>query len=312
VIPGGQLVTVGDQAVAADGMITADRCPVCGSARFRTAFEEPPYRVLRCLDCGAGIVSPRREDLAAIYADGTYWRSQSPKTLGYHDYRAAEPLYLRTFRRRLAFALRDGPHSGRALDVGCAAGFCMAVMRELGFEAHGVEVSADIARHAVEHFGFDAVHIGSLESAAFEEHSFELITMWDVIEHVADPSGLLRAARRVLKPGGMLIVETQNIDSVFARLLGRRWHHYKHEEHIYHFTPATVRRLLTSAGFALQVLTPRFGGKYVSLDFVAERAARVHPMLSAALRPLRRLDSVGLYMNLMDELIAIAKPAPAR
>lgn len=301
-------MTTRDQVVTAGGLVTADRCPVCGSGRFRTAFEEPPYHVMRCLECGTGVVSPRRADLEAIYADGTYWRSQSPKTLGYHDYRAAEPLYLRTFRRRLAFALGDGPRSGKALDVGCAAGFCMAVMRELGFKAYGVEVSADIASHAVEHFGFDTVHIGSLQSAAFAERTFELITMWDVIEHVADPSGLLRSARRLLKPGGVLVVETQNIDSVFARLLGRRWHHYKHAEHIYHFTPSTVRRLLTSTGFALQTLTPRYGGKYVSLDFIAERAARVHPVLSAALRPLQPLDSVSLYVNLMDELIAIARP----
>jgi SAM-dependent methyltransferase len=295
--------------VAVTEMVAADRCPVCGGERFRTGLEEAPYRVLRCLECGTGVVSPRAADLEAIYAAGSYWRSEAPKTLGYGDYRAAEELYVRTFRRRLSFALRAGPGSGRALDVGCAAGFCMQALREFGFEVHGVEVSATIARHAIERLGFDTVHIGTLEEAPFEERTFDLVTMWDVIEHVADPRTLLTRARELLKPDGLLVLETQNIDSAFARTLGRRWHHYKHAEHIYHFTPVSLRRLLDSAGFAVRVMTPRYGGKYVSLDFIAERAGRVHPALSSALAPLRRLGSVSLYVNVMDEIVATAAPS---
>jgi SAM-dependent methyltransferase len=290
-------------------LVSAERCPVCGGEDFRTAFEEPPYRLLRCERCGTGVVSPRLAEPESIYAEGSYWRSESPRTLGYQDYRAAEPLYLKTFRRRLAFVLRGRSRRGRALDVGCAAGFCMAALRELGFEAHGVEVSETIARHAVEHLGFDTVHIGTLDSAPFEDRAFDLITLWDVIEHVPDPSALLIRARELLAPDGMLVVETQNIDSPFARALGRRWHHFKHAEHIYHFTPTSLRRLLEAAGFTVQRMTPRYAGKYVPLDFIAERAGRVHPSLSTVLGPLARLRSVSLYVNVMDEVIATATPA---
>ena len=289
-------------------MVTAVRCPVCGSEHFRLQFEEAPYRVLRCTTCGTGVVSPRRADLESIY-DGSYWLSGSPKTRGYQDYRAAEPLYLRTFRRRLRFALADGPRGGSALDVGCAAGFCLLALRELGFDAHGVEVSEAIASYAREQLGFDTLHIGTLDDAPYDDATFDLITMWDVIEHVADPGALLRTARSLLKPEGLLVVETQNIDSLFARALGPRWHHYKHEEHIYHFTPESLRRLLGDAGFKVQTLTPRFAGKYVSLDFIAERSARVHPVMSKLLRPLTKLDSAGVYVNVMDELIALARAA---
>ncbi len=61
----------------------------------------------------------------------------------------------------------SGPAPVPALDVGCAAGFCMQVLRERGFEAHGVEISETIARHAIDHFGFDTVHVGTLEGAPF-------------------------------------------------------------------------------------------------------------------------------------------------
>ena len=259
-----------------------------------------------------GWVTPRlgESGLAAMYGDDSYWRSAAPRTLGYHDYRGDEALYLETFRRRLAFVLRQGPRTGRALDVGSAAGFCMAALRELGFEAHGVEVSETIARHAIDALGFDTVHIGTLDSAPYAPHSFDLITMWDVVEHVVDPHALLATARELLKPDGLLVLETQDIDSPFARLLGRRWHHFKHAEHIYHFTPATVRSLLERAGYDVRGLTHRFGGKYVSFHFIAERASRLHPALSTILAPLARIEGARVYLNFMDELVVSARPRP--
>jgi 2-polyprenyl-3-methyl-5-hydroxy-6-metoxy-1,4-benzoquinol methylase len=287
-------------------------CPLCGGERYRTAVQEPPYSVRRCLDCGMAWVTPRRSEagLVDMYSDDSYWRSASPKALGYHDYRADEPLYLDTFRRRLAFVLRHGPRSGRALDVGCAAGFCLQALRERGFEPYGVEVSPTIASHATERLGFDTVHVGTLESAPFSDGFFDLITMWDVVEHVPDPRALLERAHALLRPGGLLVLETQDIDSAFARLLGRRWHHFKHPEHIYHFTAPTARALLDSAGFEVELLTHRHGGKYVSFQFIAERAGRLHPALSVALAPLAALRRERVYCNFMDEMVITARPRP--
>jgi 2-polyprenyl-3-methyl-5-hydroxy-6-metoxy-1,4-benzoquinol methylase len=288
-----------------------DACPLCGSERYRTAFEEPPWSVRRCEQCGLGWVSPRLDEagLQEIYKSERYWRSDSPKTQGYTDYRGDERLYLDTFRKRLGYVLRNGPHGGRALDVGCAAGFCMAVMRELGFEAHGVEVSEAIGSHARDHFGFDTVHIGTLDTAPYPDGHFDVITMWDVVEHVADPVALLVKARELLVPDGLLVIETQDIDSYFARLLGPRWHHYKHEEHIFHFTPETARTLLGKAGFEATGLTHRYGGKFVSFYFIAERASRVHPALTKLLAPLTAFERARLYLNFMDEMIVLAKPS---
>jgi 2-polyprenyl-3-methyl-5-hydroxy-6-metoxy-1,4-benzoquinol methylase len=292
-------------------LVEVARCPLCGSERFATAFVEPPYSVRRCGGCGFGWTSPRLDEdrLQAMYGDDCYWRSGSPKTLGYHDYRADQPLYLDTFRRRLAFVLGDRPRGGRALDVGCAAGFCMAVLRELGFEAFGVEVSGAIAAHARERLGFgEAVHVGTLADAPHPEASFDLITIWDVVEHVVDPHALLVRARELLAPGGLLVIETQDIDSAFARALGPRWHHYKHAEHISHFTPSSARTLLQGAGLRVTRLTHSHAGKYVSLQFIAERAGRIHPLLSRALSPLARIRSARLYLNFFDEMILLAEP----
>jgi hypothetical protein len=131
--------------------------------------------------------------------------------------------------------------------------------------------------------------------------------MWDVVEHVPDPHALLRRARELLAPGGLLVLETQDVRSPFARLLGRRWHHFKHHEHLFHFSPATIRRLLADTGLTLDALTHRHAGKHVSGGFVAERSGRLHPALPRLLGPLGRMDAV--YVNVFDEMLVLARAA---
>jgi 2-polyprenyl-3-methyl-5-hydroxy-6-metoxy-1,4-benzoquinol methylase len=193
------------------------------------------------------------------------------------------------------------------LDVGCAAGFCMSVLRERGFDVYGVEVSEAIGSHARDALGFgDHVFIGTLQDSPFEDESFDAVFMWDVVEHVPDPRALLAKAVALLKPGGLIVLETQDIDSRFAQTLGPKWHHYKHAEHIYHFTPSVVQEMFTAAGLVPDRLTHRYGGKYVSLQFIAERAGRIHPVISKVLAPVAKFNA-ALYLNFMDEMIATAR-----
>ena len=150
---------------------------------------------------------------------------------------------------------------------------------------------------------------GILPEAGLDDERFDLITLWDVIEHIPDPVSALVYARGLLAPGGKILIETQNVDSRAAAALGPRWQHYKHAEHIYHFNPATLGRVLDEAGFRTLENTPRLGGKYVSLGFIAERAGRLHPVGSFLLSPLRLIKGASLYVNLFDEMIVVAEPA---
>ena len=114
--------------------------------------------------------------------------------------------------------------------------------------------------------------------------------------------------KAMLKDGGHLILETQNVDSRFASLLGSRWHHYKHEEHIYHFNPRTIDELLRQTGFELVKRTSAYGGKYVSFGFIAERSFRLNRLASLALKPLALLKGANLYLNFHDEMVVVARP----
>jgi SAM-dependent methyltransferase len=299
----------GVPAVAAPdpAVLTEVPCGLCGSSRAELRFADPPYRVVRCSDCTLIYVTPRREEakLRAMY-EVDYWRSPSAKEFGYTDYLRDEPLYRRTYRRRFAAIRRHHPKPGRVLDVGCAAGFFLSIAKEEGWSCTGVEVSPAMAAFARERYGLD-VRLGSLLEQGFSPATFDLVTFWDVIEHLPDPAAALREARRLLAPGGLVLVETQNVGSAFARLLGRRWQHYKHAEHLYHFDPATVRQLLELTGFEVIDLRSALGGKYVSFEFIIERAGRVHPIASRLLSPLRAIGRQAIYVNLFDEMVVVGR-----
>ena len=118
--------------------------------------------------------------------------------------------------------------------------------------------------------------------------------------------------RRLLAPGGKLLIETQDVASLAARVLGKRWQHYKHAEHIYHFHERTLADALGRAGFRVLENRPWLGGKYVSLGYIAERAGRLHPVLSALLSPLKLVAGASVYVNLLDEMIVVAEPVDGR
>lgn len=288
-------------------------CGLCGSRERDLKFEDGPFSVVTCRQCNLTYVTPRLNDaslLTEVYDEG-YWSSDSAKTRGYTDYRLDAPLYLKTYRRRYRVIGRHFASPGRVLDVGCAAGYFLKVMQEKGWDVTGVEPSDAIRPQAAERVGQSNVRGGLLHEAGLEPGSFDLITFWDVIEHIPDVVAALRYARTLLAPGGKLLIETQNVDSKTADKLGKAWHHYKHAEHIYHFNPGTIDRVLTEAGFQVLENTPKLGGKYVTLSFIAERAGRVHPILSALLSPLNWFKGASVYINLNDEMIVVAQPNDA-
>lgn len=295
-------------------LIPVTSCQICGSSSASLMFEESPHKVLECSNCSLVYVTPRlcEEDLPEVYGD-SYWKSDSPKTHGYADYASDAPLYLKTFRRRMRFVQRWLPDGSRVLDMGCAAGFFLRVMAENGYDVQGIELSPAIAAHAREQLGDDHIWVGTFDSVP-DDHptiargSYDLVTMWDVIEHIAKPQDLLKQARAMLKPGGMLILETQNVASRFATLLGSRWQHYKHQEHLYHFNPQSIRKMLGQCGFEVVHNTSAFGGKYVSFGFIAERAARINKIASLLMRPLTLLKNANVYLNFGDEMVVVARP----
>ncbi len=288
-------------------------CGFCGGKESDLKFKDGLFSVVTCRDCELTYVTPRLTNadlIEHVYNEG-YWSSSEAKTRGYTDYVSDAELYIRTYRRRLAVVRRHFRAPGRVLDVGCAAAYFLSVMQEEGWQVTGLEPSEAVRAEAGERIGKDNVLAGLLGEVDLEPKSFDLITLWDVLEHIPDPVAALSEARKLLAPGGKLLIETQNVDSRAANWLGPKWQHYKHTEHIYHFNPKTLGEILKRAGFAVLENKSALGGKYVSLSFIGERAGRLHPILSTLLSPLNLIGGFALYINLFDEMIVVAEPVSA-
>ncbi len=142
----------------------------------------------------------------------------------------------------------DESARGALLDVGAGSGGFLAQMRGLGWDVHGVEPDRSAVEVARGQLGLD-VTCATLEEARFPEHSFDVVTMGHVVEHLPDPIGTLRECRRVLKSGGRLVVVTPNVESLGHYLSRSRWRGLEVPRHLQLFSASTLRRLAELAGF---------------------------------------------------------------
>ena len=138
--------------------------------------------------------------------------------------------------------------NGNFLDVGAGVGTLMHVAKKHGFATYGVEVSEWASAYARNERGLNMV-TGTLEGAAYPDAFFDVIVINHVLEHVTAPIRLLGEAHRILKDDGVLVVGVPNIGSIMARIMRERWLSLRPEEHIWHFTPNTLRRLMDMAEF---------------------------------------------------------------
>jgi SAM-dependent methyltransferase len=197
------------------------------------------FTVVRCRDCGLAYVNPRPTPslIGRYYPEGyAPHQAQPPSWL--------EQLYYHLFRR-----LPAAP-GARILDVGCGGGKYLTFLRERGYEVTGIELNAEVAHAVTVNLGFD-VRAGEISGAGLERESFDVITLWWVLEHTHDPIGTLREAHHLCKPGGTLVVGLQNFASLARLVFGARWHHLDLPGHLYQFEPRTLREALRVAGFRI-------------------------------------------------------------
>ncbi len=235
------------------GLLERVRCNLCGADDTTPVAEIDGFHIVRCRQCGLVYVNPRyREELLQEIYTEEYFDHDGIKNglefFGYDDYLADEENIKITFAKRLKTIERYA-RKGRLLDIGCATGFFLDLARSKGWEVVGSEVSSFSGHYARERLGLD-VRLGTLKELRFDPQTFDVVTMWDVIEHVVDPMGELREVRRILRDGGLLSLITPDVGSLVARILGSRWEEFRRvREHIYFFSRRTMTEMLRRADF---------------------------------------------------------------
>lgn len=165
-------------------------------------------------------------------------------------YAAEEVNRLATVHDYLAFVRRHCPRPGRLLDAGCATGVFAGAAQQAGWEVTGADASVWAVERARARCASARFIAGPLADASFAPGSFEAATLWDVLEHLSDPAATVRRLHEWLVPGGWLFLNLPNADSWIARCMGRRWVLLL-REHLWYFSPSTLRALLAPLGFAV-------------------------------------------------------------
>jgi SAM-dependent methyltransferase len=223
------------------------------------------HPIVQCRHCGLVYTNPRLEgqellDTYEAVKDPLYVEEQQGRVL--------------TFERHLKPLERiTGTPDGRPLlDVGCYTGVFVEIAAKHGWDAWGVEPS----RWAVEQARSRGLYVvqGTLSSPDLRQAYFDVLTLWDVIEHLNSPREALGRAQQLLKPGGLIVIHTLDIESPFARLMGARWP-WLMEMHVYYFSRHTLCRMLEQCGF--RVIRTQTQGRYLRLGYLMNRLGALVP-----------------------------------
>lgn len=233
-----------------------ENCHVCSASESRLVVEVEGYKYVRCSSCGVERMGsyPTPEEINAFYESD--YMNRKFNNLGHHLH--FTPEYRATYfaEKDLTFGdlrmdLKDykGKH---LLDVGCANGQFLEYTGRFGVKSEGIDISAEMIE-AGKRQGLDCrvADFFSMEGA------YDLITFWDVVEHVLDPKKVLEKTRSLLKKSGEVIIQTPCTGKI-SELFGEKWLYYLPVQHIHLFSQEALFKLLSDTGFSI-VSWVRFG-----------------------------------------------------
>ncbi len=279
-------------------------CIACGAA----AGFEPTLKILgRCRACGF-VTWPETPpaELDALY-DERYFTE-----VDYPDYLGNEPSLRRSMRRHLQQMRRFWTKRGTLLEIGCAYGFFLDESRRDFDRVVGVDLAEPVVQRARARFGVEA-QAGEFLALPFADQSFDVVCLWDTIEHLARPDLFLQKIRRLLRPEGRLFLTTGDVSSLNARLRGAGWRQIHPPSHLHYFSRRSMSVILAREGFSVLGFETAayYHSVYNVLASLAMRRGATAGLGRAALNiagePLAR--HLGFWVNLGDIMFVAAAPA---
>jgi len=224
-------------------------CPVCGSARIRENLNDVRdyitgtlFTVMHCGDCELDFTSPQPENMEAYYP---------PKYRRYNKW--VVMILTSMYRFQVGKWRKLYKESGTALEMGCGDGLMLKTLQQYGWKVVGTERTQEMADEVAKNYGFP-VYVGGLEKIPSGK-KFDLIILFQVLEHLGDPLGVLRQCADFLGEKGMLVIAVPNFGSWQARFSLARWFHLDVPRHLFHFSPTSLDNALTLAGLQINSIS---------------------------------------------------------
>lgn len=269
------------------------------------ATEEPaaPWcaekKVVKCRSCGLVYYDPGTKSPTPAAYDAAYFNGGE-----YLDYARDKAILQRNFDDRIEYIRTLAP-GGRLLEIGSAYGFFLERAKAF-WTARGLDISQDAARHAREKLGLDVAH-GEFLNLPDEPEMYDLICLWDTIEHLEHPVRTIKKAAKWLKPGGHLVLTTGDVDSWVARFRKGAWRQVHPPTHLYYFSPATLRRAFGDAGLETTGVS-HIGHRRDLMSMVHGLCLRGGPWTKKLAENLPFRDSsLSVNLNLFDIMLATAQ-----
>lgn len=299
-------------AIAEQNVSTATLCPTCGQSEIVAYLRAPDrfhgrqglYELVRCQSCTLVWLknAPSPGEMGAHYGVD-YDRAVTAA--------GADPNHW-SQRRKLLMTYKSG---GSILDLGCSSGGFLRSLDPDSWIPYGIEMSAEVARHAEVNAGAQ-VFVGDILDAPFTPNSFDAITCFHVFEHLYQPREVLKKVSTWLKPGGIFFTMMPNIDSAGARIFKSYWYALELPRHLYHFSPASLRHLAQSVGLREVSLTTNRevfieeSARYMVDDLRCKMGSPRAPMAKRHPRSLaRRAVRKGFRITILPVLNALASLA---
>ncbi|NTS42125.1 class I SAM-dependent methyltransferase [Flavisolibacter sp. BT320] len=285
----------------------AIKCPLCSRQQSKLAHTLQSWKIVQCEACQFVYVNPRlvKDELLKLYVSD-YFDNQ---LFGYFHYSEGRDFRKRNFQKWVKDALPyvTQAENIKALDIGCASGYCLEVFQEQGWQAHGVELDHTLAKE-LRRKGFTVydsplLHLGNIGK-------YDIITMFDVIEHLTDLHENVSILNQLVADNGIVVLVTPNYGSWQRLVFQKKWFQFKPVEHINYFTLPTLQKLFETNGF--KILKSKKSGQFCTTDFLANRISQyklgfMMPLLRAAQKILRKkdqyfyVDTASLYIVLQKK-----------
>ncbi|HPB25456.1 MAG TPA: methyltransferase domain-containing protein [Bacteroidales bacterium] len=260
-----------------------NNCPLCGNNDLEKHLETEDYfltherfTIVKCPHCGLQFVNPRpsTDEIAKYYKSENYI-SHSTQQKGWLD-----KIYARVRKKnhQKKFKLISKyKQAGAILDIGCATGEFLDFFQKKGWKTCGVEPNEDARKFAAATYNLDVSDEAGL--AQLKEKTFDVISMWHVMEHVHDVNERAAQLYRLLKYDGIAVIALPNPNSKDAALYKNFWAGYDLPRHLFHFTAKTIEKLFDKHGFRLVEKIPMvFDAFYISLVSEKYKTGKTNPV----------------------------------